>query len=113
MSEQPVAAQPVAAQPVAAQVVQVQGAAPGQLQQQGQPPPNGAPPGGHWMEQPFVGPTTMMINAGLCLCFCLPPCWCCCPCDKRYVYIAPNGVAYMPTGMVAPPRTCECMYADK
>ena len=47
------------------------------------------------------------FNAALCICFLLPPVFCCCPCDSRYVYIAPNGIAYAPTGNVAPPRMCE------
>ena len=98
---------------VPGQSIQVQFQGAPQLQSQGQPPPQGAPPGGYWMQQQTVGPATMGILAGLCLCLCIPPVFCCCPCDTRYVYMAPNGVAYMPTGMVAPPRMCEQCYAGR
>ncbi len=95
---------------VPGQSIQIQFQGAPQLQSQGQPPPMGAPPGGYWRMQPTVGPITMGINL-LLLCFLVPPVFCCCPCDTRYVYIAPNGIAYMPTGMVAPPRMCEQCYA--
>ena len=96
---------------VPGQSIQIQFQGAPQLQSQGQPPPMGAPPGGYWRMQPTVGPITMAINAAVCICFCAGFWYCCCPCDTRYVYIAPNGIAYMPTGMVAPPRMCEQCYA--
>ena len=96
---------------VPGQTIQIQFQGAPQLQSQGQPPPRGAPPGGYWTQQPMVGPTTMIINAALCFFFLAPPVFCCCPCDSRYVYIAPNGIAYAPTGNVAPPRMCEQCYA--
>ncbi len=57
--------------------------------------PPGAMPGGVWVEESYCGPISICIGIFLL------PCICCCPIDKRQVYLAPNGMKYLPNGSLA------------
>ena len=81
---QPMAAVPMAATPV----VQVASAGP----VGGVNAPPGVPPGGYYKMEKYCGPVTWCIG-----CFVFA-CVCCCPCDDREVYIAPNGAKYTRNG---------------
>ena len=116
---QPVMAQPVMAQPVMAQPVmtgqpvmmqprppgmtlQQPGAAWGDqarhlIHQQQQHGPPGAPPGGAYRQVKFCGAMTCMVAVCLVI-FSLPPLVCCCPCDQKTVYVAPDGSLWSPEG---------------
>ena len=67
----------------------------------GRAPPPGAPAGGFWCQRPFCGPITILIAIFF------VPCVCCCPCDKREVYVV-NGVEYLPSGAVVEKCCCDC-----
>merc|ERR1712216_457622 len=54
----------------------------------------GAPPGGEYRMVKYVGCCTMFVG----LVLFIPTC--CCPCDSKEHYIAPDGTHYMPTGAV-------------
>lgn len=61
--------------------------------------PLGAPPGGHYGMQTFIGPITLIAILVLVLVFW--PCACTpllCPCDTREVYFAPDGTTRTRTG---------------
>ena len=91
MMAQPMMAQPVMAQPVMGQPMMAQ--QPMVVQQVVQQPmafgsgerlPPGAPPGGSWTVEPFIGPTTLVAFIVLLFLFwpaCAAPF--CCPCDQR------------------------------
>ena len=69
--------------------------------------PPGAPEGGQWMVEPYCGDTTMI--ALIVTFFVFTPAMCCipcCKCDQRQVYLAPNGLKYLPNGAIAPPDAC-------
>jgi hypothetical protein len=51
--------------------------------------PYGAPPGGHYESEQYCGVVTILIGIFLF------PCVCCCPCDSRQVYVAPDGRRFM------------------
>ena len=95
---QVVYAQPVNAQPMAMPM----GAQPVGMQVAGMPmgvggmmgPPPGAPPGGVWVNDNYCGPVTICIA----ILICFPTC--CCPCDTRTVYLAPNGQKFNEQGMI-------------
>jgi hypothetical protein len=58
---------------------------------QGPAPPFGAPPGGIWRHERYCGCTSCL------LCLMLVPV-CCCPCDERRTYIAPDGTRFVMSG---------------
>jgi len=57
----------------------------------------GAQPGGHIEMEKYCGATTWLIGCLLC------PCVCCCPCDQKFVYVAPNGQR-----IPDPSASCSC-----
>jgi hypothetical protein len=59
-----------------------------------QPTPPMAPPGGYWTEESYCGPASCCIGVFLL------PCICCCPIDRRQVYISPDGRKFLATGEV-------------
>ena len=101
---QVVYAQPVGAPPMRAQpMVMPMGPQPGGMAMAGgmggmgmvtMGPPPGAPPGGVWMNDNYCGPVTICIA----ILICFPTC--CCPCDTRTVYLAPNGQKFNEQGMI-------------
>mmetsp|Transcript_4229 Transcript_4229/g.10917 ORF Transcript_4229/g.10917 Transcript_4229/m.10917 type:complete len:176 (+) Transcript_4229:68-595(+) len=50
--------------------------------------PPGAPPGGNRIVEKYCGMITILVGLFI------VPCVCCCPCDERHVYIAPDGSRY-------------------
>ena len=69
--------------------------------------PPGAKPGGSWTHETYVGTTTLIIIAVLCI-VALPFAWSplCCPCDSREVYIAPDGNKLTRSGAHVPAGDC-------
>ena len=92
----------VQAQPVG-QPVQVQaGAQPAMMQPQmyGQNVPPGAPPGGQWVQDQYIGIITILLALLVCICIF------CCPLDQRTVYLAPDGRKFKKSGAIA--EACDC-----
>lgn len=58
-------------------------------------PPPGAPPGGQWVQESYIGIITIILAVFVAICAL------CCPCDTRMVYVAPNGVKYKANGAIA------------
>ena len=56
--------------------------------------PPGAPPGGAWVEEKYCGVISLVIG------ILILPCIACCPVDSRMIYVAPNGMKYLPTGAI-------------
>eukprot|EP00966_Prymnesium_polylepis_P144414 3334860-Prymnesium_polylepis.1 len=52
-------------------------------------PPPGAPPGGQWVTERYIGKVSFVV--GLC---CIGYFIGCCPFDERTVYVAPNGARF-------------------
>jgi len=69
-------------------------------------PPPGAPGGGNYVTQTYIGMITLIVVAVLVLLFwpaCCAPL--CCPCDQRRVYQV-NGVNYHPDGRQVSTQEC-------
>ena len=54
--------------------------------------PAGAPPGGQYKIEKYMGPLSWCICCFACCCII------CCPCDEREIYVAPNGRKYTRNG---------------
>ena len=54
--------------------------------------PAGAPPGGQYKIEKYMGPLSWCICCFACCCVI------CCPCDEREIYLAPNGRKYTRNG---------------
>lgn len=70
------------------------------------PPPPGAPAGGEYKQESYIGIITLIIFVILLFVF-WPAAFgaFCCPCDTRKVYIV-NGTKYVPSGLLVPPNEC-------
>ena len=64
-------------------------------------PPPGAPPGGEYRMVPYVGPSTWLAVIAVAVCFGVcAPLPCCCPCDTKELYVAPDGTHYTANGTI-------------
>ena len=84
--------QPAMGQVVAGTPVQPMAAVPAGFgappaQPGGRPAPPGAPPGGYWQQVEYVGVVTWIVSLLV-----VPVC--CCPCDNKELYFAPDGTHY-------------------
>ena len=106
--QQPYGQQPYGQQPYGAPPPQIIMQAPAPIVVNQQPgvsvsvPPPGAPPGGVYQEETFIGTTTFIMCLFLLIFFwpatCVPFC---CPCDQRVVYIH-GGIKYTRSGEIVP-----------